>query len=510
MCTSIAAGREATQDNVTLFARNEDCERNNWNKYMVFRKHPEYHDSKNNITIDGKIWTLGNGLQVPIPQNEFSYSAIPDAIGYQEANYAIGKRYFFEERGINECNVGISATNSMSTRASESPTNSDGTPNKRYDNMCKKMQELNGYVDIGIEEAIITTLILPQAESARHGVELLGHYVETYGASEGNGILFGDIDEVWYMEIGSKQHWIAVKIPDDKYIAVANGLRIHGVNLDDNNVLHSKEIFEFVKDNGFLQNPKNENFNFAEAFGILGDPYNDDRVWLAQKILTPSKVQEPPKIQNRQEVKPPQTTEQYPLFLKADKKIKPQDVMKVLRANYKGTSIADSAERPIGVYRTGESHIVILDKSMPEPLQGIIWQVISTPLGAPYIPIFNNLEEYPVSYAQGNGKFSSASAFWSFRGLFAMGECEEIHQEKIQKFWIGYEDQFLDEHQYICSTIKQMYEVSEQVAIDFAKRYSSGILYEAIGKANKKRDAIMTEITLEQGYPPMNKKYCYQ
>ena len=44
-------------------------------------------------------------------------------------------------------------------------------------------------------EAIIPTLILPQAKTAKEGVELLGRYVEQYGAGEGNSLYLADVNE---------------------------------------------------------------------------------------------------------------------------------------------------------------------------------------------------------------------------------------------------------------------------------------------------------------------------
>jgi len=391
----------------------------------------------------------------------------------------------------------MSATNSLSARASTDKEN------PRYDNYCKKMQKLDPFVKIGIEESIITTLILPQIESAKDGVKLLGAYVEKYGASEGNGILFNDSNEVWYMEIGSGHHWIGVKIPDDKYITVANGMRIHNVDLNNEDVLHSKGIFKFVADNGFLEKPKKKSFNFAQAFGILGDPYNDDRIWLAQSLLTPSKIQKPPKIQDRQKVTGKQTKEQYPLFLKADKEIEVQDIMNVLRANYKGTSIEKTAKRPIGVYRTGESHIITFDSTMPQNIQGIIWQAVSTPLGVPYMPLYSSMNEVPPNYAIGNDEYNPLSAFWSFRGLFALGEFDKNYHNQIQKYWKSYEKELLCEKKFIDKTIKKMSKkncTENKAAMEFAKNYSIGITYNAIALANKKRNKLMTDLTLNQGY----------
>ncbi|RFA29257.1 hypothetical protein CAI21_10890 [Alkalilimnicola ehrlichii] len=263
MCTSIMAGKEATDDGVVVLARNEDFTRNNWNKYLVYRRLPEYRLDKANAIVDGR-WTLGNGLSVPIPTKAYGYSAIPDSAGYREASHAIGDRFFYEERGINERNVAISATNSLAIN--------------------DKAQAADPLLKAGgVAESVILTLILPQVDSAREAVSLLGRYIEEYGASEVNGVLLGDPQEAWYFENGSAHHWIAVKVPQDSYIAVANGMRVHGVDLDSPDVKCSRGLYEFAVTHGLLDHPDRHSFDFAEAFGVVGDPYNVDRVWLAQK-----------------------------------------------------------------------------------------------------------------------------------------------------------------------------------------------------------------------------------
>jgi len=465
MCTSVMVGKKATIDETLLLSRNEDFTRNNWNKYMVFRPYPEYYDKQggNPVVSDG-LWTLGNGLKVPVPGKMYRYNAMPDAAAYEEAEYAVGQRFFFEERGINERNVAVSATNSLAINEKANkadPLLSSG----------------------GIAESVITTLLLPQAETAREAVRLLGEYVEQYGASEVNGILIGDPFESWYLEIGSCHHWIAVKVPEEEYLVVANGMRVHSVDLASEDVLHSRNLFEFVCENHLLESPDRHDFNFAEAFGIPGDSYNVDRVWLAQKILTPSFEQKPRQYQ-------------YPLFLKPDRKIHVRDIMKVLRATYKGTVLEGIATRPIGVDRTAESHIMILDPAMPEELKGLIWQVVGTPMGAPYMPLFSVMDDIPHGFALEGNRYSPLSAYWSFRGLYSLcGVNHEQYKPLVEELWRTYEEQCLSEHEVLRQTLIKMYADNPSAAVDFAKRYSTGIAYQTVGKANNERNLLMTRIT---------------
>jgi dipeptidase len=468
MCTSIMVGARAMVDEITVLARNEDFVRNNWNKYMVFRQRPAYLCDP--IPKNG-MWTLGNGLTVTIPGKAYSYSAMPDAAGPTEATDAIGDRFFFEERGINAKNVAVSATNSMTINP--------------------KAAKADPLLDrAGIAECVIPTLILPQAESAIDGVRLLGTYIEAQGASEVNGVLFGDPDEAWYFENGSGHHWIAVKVPDDGYLVVANGMRVHGVDLDSPDVLCSSDLFEFVVAHELVGRPDRKDFDFAQAFGVLGVPYNEDRIWLAQSILTPSRPQKP-------------REPQYPLFMTPDDPIGVQDVMNVLRATYKGSVLEGKATRPIGYIRTAESHILTFDRSMPAELRGLVWQAVSTPLGAPYMPLFAVMDDIPQGYRLGDNTYGTSSAYWAFRGLFALADMDGgSYLSDVTRRWHTYEEQSVRELSYLRPMLKSIHSQDAGAAIDYAKRYSTGIAYETVGLAKTERDQLMTRITVEEQVEP--------
>lgn len=467
MCTSILAGKSATEYNLILLSRNEDFTRNNWNKYMVVRKTPEYLPAEGNPTVSDGQWTLGNGVRVAVPGRAYRYSAMPDAQAFEEAPFNIGQRFFFEERGINERNVALSATNSMASN--------------------DRVKALDPYVTSGIVEQIIPTLILPQADSARHAVDLLGGYVDSVGAGEPNGVLIGDAEEVWYFEIGSAHHWIAVRIPDDSYMAVANGLRVHGVDLDSDDVVHSAGLLEFVRDNKLLDHPDPASFNFANAFGLIGIDYNVDRIWLAQKMLTPSLTQAP-----RQS--------QYPMFLKPDRPIAVGDVMAILRATYRGTELAGKAPRPIGFDKTAESHILTIDPAMPAPLRGMIWQSVSTPLGSPYLPLYNAMTEVPHCFSIGNNQFGTSSAYWAFRSLFTLGNMDdEEFLESIQSTWREFEQQSMRQVRMMAPWLCQAYDSDADTAVDFACRYSTGVSLQAVEMATQSRNQLMTTFTEQVG-----------
>ncbi|WP_159654575.1 C69 family dipeptidase [Vibrio atypicus] len=449
-CTGLIVGKGASSDGSIMIARNEDFGINNWNKYL------EYRPAQNN---EAGEWTLGNGLVVPMPKHFFAYSSIPD----WDAITVDSDGKFYEERGINEHNVAISATTSAEVN--------------------DKAEKADPLVKNGVIEAIIPTLILPQVQSAKQGVELLGEYIETYGAGEGNSLYIADVNEAWLFEIGSGHHWIAVKVPDDSYAMIANGLRVHGVDLNSPEVLHSKGMVEFVQQHKLLDKVDKTSLNFAKAFGVIGDEYNIDREWLGQKMLTPSKHQQSRRAQ-------------YPLFMKPDDKISVEDVAEVLSATFDGTALAGKGKRPIRVERQLESHIIQLREEMPKELQGVIWQSFGVLPESVLVPLYSTLQDYPKAYQVGDDTYSDDSAYWQFRSLTALASANpEKYLPLLKETWDKEETRLYKQVSHLDQTLSEMYKVDKQAALDMASDYSYGQLKRTLSMATEIRYKMMTDLT---------------
>ena len=150
-------------------------------------------------------------LTVPLPQGGVRYTAMPNADL---------KEGLWEEAGFNARNVGMSATETLTTN--ERVLAAD--PLVRYDATTGTPG--------GIGEEDMVTLVLPYATSARDGVLRLGALLETYGTYEMNGIAFSDVDEIWWLETVGGHHWIARRVPDDCYVTMPNQLGIDELDLD--------------------------------------------------------------------------------------------------------------------------------------------------------------------------------------------------------------------------------------------------------------------------------------
>ncbi|MBV8046298.1 MAG: C69 family dipeptidase [Paludibacterium sp.] len=462
-CSSVVVGKNASADGAVIISRNEDYTINNWNKKLVI--HPRRDTDK------GEMISFKNGLKVTAPQTMLRYTGLMDWNG--DTTAADGP---YEERGVNEFNVAVSATNSMD-----------------INDAAKKADPL---VDSGVIEADIPSFVLPMAKSAREAVELLGKTVTEQGAGEGNGILLADTKEAWYMEIGSGHHWIAVRVPQDKYLFVANGMRIHDVNLADHeNVLSSPGLADFVAKNKLLDHVDSKRFNFAKAFGSVGDRYNVDREWLGQHMLTPSLAQ---KVREQQ----------YPLFLTPDRKVSVADIGRVLRANFQGTELAQvkDADRPMGVDRTIETHVFELRADMPKELQVLTWQAFGSPGAAVFMPMYENaMKDVPSALRAGTDVYEGQSAYWAFRADATLAQTNPGKYGPVLAGWQNHlEGAFLQHQSMVDHQLKKLYAQNPQAALAEANQWSNGNVLTAVQSAHDVFQSLMTDMTksTEKKYTP--------
>ena len=460
-CTGIIVGSDVSATGSTMLARNEDFSENNWAKHMVVRPAAE--------SEQGATWEFGSGLSVPKPAKTLRYTAMPD----WDANTANTGAGPYEEVGINSANVAVTAA--FSAEGNE------------------KSQKADPFVDVGIEESVITTLMLSQATSARDAVELVGRLMEEIGAAEADGLAVADPDEAWLIEIGSGHHWIAVRVPQDAYVVLANSLRIHNVDLTDKeNVLHSDGLVEHVKKHGLLDEVDEKKFDFAKAFGVVGDPYSTDRIWLAQHQLSPS-------------VNQPVRADRYPLFMEPDEKIGVTQIARMLRSGYEGTPLEGKAERIIGIDRNVESHIIEMRADKPAEIAGVIWQSIGNVSDSVFVPLYGSISTTPRAYRVGTDEFDGESAYWRFRSVGALLNFNDgKYRQAMHEARDEAEQRLVASLPYMDAAITAMLEQDPGLGVWFANMYSNAVALKALDRVTEIRAALMTEITksTEKKYDP--------
>ncbi|USS88560.1 C69 family dipeptidase [Fructilactobacillus hinvesii] len=380
-CTSVLVGKGASVDGSTMIARNDDT-------FLPltpqrFTVVPAYHQAK-------KTWQSNqNGFQMTLPETGYRYLATPNA----DVEHA----GVFAESGFNEKNVAMSATESVY-----------GNP---------RALSHDPWVPNGIAEDSLQSVVLPYIDSAREGVEYLGQLIKQYGSPEGNGVLFADANDVWYMEIVTGHHWVAERIPDDCYAVVANQVAIQEVDFDDHKqFMFSDGIQEFVEK--YHLNPTvDEGFNFRRIFGTCNEKdrhYNTPRVWYGQKILNPDVEQSP-------------VSNDLPFLRKASRKITVMDVEQILSSHYNETDydpLGNGPEalktkfRPVSMNRTQNSHVLQFRNDAENPQwAAIMWLNFGVPAFSPYVPFFANVDHTPTTYETTPLTMDDQSAYWMYRKL---------------------------------------------------------------------------------------------
>ncbi|WP_353949337.1 C69 family dipeptidase [Sporolactobacillus sp. Y61] len=398
-CTTILVGKGATLDGSTMIARNGDSYDVLVPKKVVVHPHQL-------LDHEDTCVSPNNRFTISLPKERYRYTAIPD----REERYLT-----FEDAGINEKNVGMSATESI------------------YAN--PRVLGYDPLVENGIAEDCMVTVVLPYIDSARDGVRRLGEIVEKYGAAESNGVLFSDKDEVWYMEIATGHLWAAQRIPDDSYAVVANQMAIQEIDPDDKDrFMLAPDLIDFIDRHHLNAGP--EGINFRQIFGtrtVQDRHYNTPRVWYGQKVLNPELEQDP-------------MSDQLPFIRKASRRIGVEDISYILSSHYQETpydplgsgSEADRTRfRAISLNRTQDSHILQIRPKRSDALAGIQWIQLAGTF-APYVPFYTNITSVPENYAVTPMKLSLDSAYWLYKTIPVI---VEPHYQAFYKEVMDYKDQ---------------------------------------------------------------------
>ena len=392
-CTTILVGKNATVDGSTLAGRNDDTPAAiTPQRFVVY---PAYHDNPN------QVHAYLNKFVGDRPADGYRYQGVP--------NVDLKKEGTFDENGFNEKNIAMSATESFYANErvlAADPMNTES----------------------GINEDAMMAMVLPFINSAREGVEYLGKLVAKYGSAEGNGVIFSDKDDIWYMEIATGHHWVAQRIPDDCYAVTGNRAAIQDVDFNDpDNFMWSDGIQEFVEKNHL--NPDIDEWNFRHIFGtadVFDLHYNTPRQWYGHFLFSPDKKMDPEDFD-------------LPFIMKAQHKFTVEDLEKYLSSHYDntpydpmghmGTPQQKLLYRPISLNRTQNSHIMQIRPNVPEAASAIMWMTFGgIPSFSPYMPFFAQVDDNDARLRNTPMKMDldSDSTYWLFRQLSMIVESHYV------------------------------------------------------------------------------------
>ncbi|PWF99897.1 C69 family dipeptidase [Levilactobacillus bambusae] len=445
-CTTVLVGKKASIDGSTMIARNDDTFLPLTPQRFIMQ--PAVTGRKGEV-----ITSTQNGFTATLPEDGYRYMATPNVDVENEGEY--------DENGFNEKNVAMSATESV------------------YGN--EKALSVDPLVMDGLAEDTMPTMVLPYINSARGGVKYLGDLIKQYGSPEGNGVIFSDHNDVWYMEIVTGHHWVAQRIPDDAYAVAANQVAIQQVDFKDpDNFMWSEGIQEFVEVNHL--NPDQQGWNFRHIFGTSNEKdrhYNTPRVWFAQRYLNPEIDQDP-------------ESSDLPFIRRTEKKIAVEDVEYILSSHYNetiydplgklGTPETRTKYRPISMNRTQNSHVLQLRNDVSADRSAIFWLCFGVPAFSPYVPFFANATDTDATYANTPMKIEDGkSAYWMYRTLSMLVE--------------SHYSQFIQQDVDFLTDVKQLLRTHVNETLTNTRDLSGDQLTEALTTANHNVTALMQDKT---------------
>ena len=254
-CELLYVGGDMTDDGANLFMRTEEIYADDNKTYYVSPagKHAEGEEYQGCTDF---VWTFTH--------DSYKYTARCDGFINGECLTCEGTHEHtpYEEAGTNDHGVTVSATNSL--------------------NANKKIKKVDPFIDGGIEESEMATVLLSEASSARDGVELLTSIYDSVGAGyEGAGVMICDQNEQWYVENLSGHEYIAVLLPADVAFMQFNVSVLGRIDLDDtDHVIASEHLFDVAKKAGTFVGDEEENvIDYRASFNDYMMESTDDEDW---------------------------------------------------------------------------------------------------------------------------------------------------------------------------------------------------------------------------------------
>ena len=414
-CTTILVGKDASYDGSTIIARNEDSPNGEFTPKRFVVVTPDEQPRRYRSVL--------SHVEIDLPDDPMRYTAVPNADL---------KEGIWGEAGVNEANVAMSATETLTTneRVLGADPFVELVPARGREGEDGYVPETPG----GIGEEDFLTLVLPYVKTAREGVQRLGALLERYGTYEMNGTAFSDADEIWWMETVGGHHWIAKRVPDEAYVTMPNQLGIDEFDLDDalggqEDHMCSADMAEFIADNHLdLSVETTSPFNPRDAFGSHSDSdhvYNTPRAWWMQRFLNPyDETWDGPDADHRPD------SNDIPWARQPERKITIEDVKYVLSGHYQGTpydpygKLGD--ERTRGMYRTiginRQSQLAVLQirPYRPQASRAIQWMAYGSNPFNTLVPFYPNVNATPEYLEGTTTRVTTENFYWANRVIAAL------------------------------------------------------------------------------------------
>ena len=405
-CTTVLVGKKATNDNSTMIARTDD---GFYEVKKLVVVSPEKQPKKYKSVI--------SKVEIDLPDDPLGYTCCPNV----DLSHGI-----WGATGINTANVGITATETITTNPRVLAADPLVTLQKAK---TKKEKDVPG----GIGEEDIVSIVLPYIKTAREGVIRLASLLEKYGTYECNGIAFNDENEIWWLETIGGHHWIAKRVPDEACVIMPNRFGTDDFDFDDalgEKKAHmcSADMLDFIKENGLDCNTGKRS-DLRDIFGSHSDSdhcYNTPRAWFMGRYLTPYSH----KWDGEHAEFTPES-DNIPWCLVPDRKITVEDVKYMLSSHYQGTPYdpytshntgVRGTYRSIGINRTGDTSICQIRGDQPDALKGVEWICFGSTTFSTMIPLYTSVSKIPSYFSDVKPDVSTENFYWASRLIGALAD----------------------------------------------------------------------------------------
>jgi len=470
-CTSVIVGKEASVDGSTMTSHSCDSRSDRtWINVVPRKKHKPGEMCK--------IYMESKETKGPDDPDRFEMGEIPQVLetyAYINTAYAV----------INEHQLAIGETTFGGKR---------------------ELKSDEGLLDC----PELYRLALERTKTAREAIRMIDALTKEYGYNDwGECFTFADPNETWHFEIlGPGQGnlgavWAAVRIPDDCVGVSANASRIRQIDLNDpENYMASDNVFSLAEEMGWWDSESGEPFEFCYAYASRKSMGSRRREWRVLSRIAPSLNLDP-------------NGENFPFFVKPEKKLSVQDVRDIFRDTYQDTpydmtkDLVDidkegkavkspiatpfmssemmtllrvQRERTIACSRATYVQITQSRNWLPDPIGGVVWLGYDNPTTTPHTPFYCGIEQMPASYiVDGREKFRRDCAWWAFRRVSKLAMFRwQVIVEDIAAVWQPMEERLFAQQDSVEAKAVALYKENPKKARKFLTEYSHDAANEAV------------------------------
>ena len=453
-CTEIYVGSEVSEDGHTYFGRTEDVNAHTKNFFIIEAATHE----------EGECYTDAYEFSMQMPEETLRYSVLEDSVEYGDGEHPFG------EAGFNEKGVAMSATVTV------------------YNN--EAAEAADPLVSTGINEIVITHIILGKAESARDGVEYLGSIIDTLGASESFNIMLADTEEAWLFEAVAGHQWAAMKMPADKVAVIPNHMILGTIDVNDTeNYLASENLVTLAEENGFLVE-EDGLINVSKSYSDPFDSYDSYRAWSGRKFLNP-------------ELPVTETDEYYDVLFEPTEKVSLMDIKDLLSIRYEdqeyswnnGITEENYNIRPIGVLRQAEVHVFDIDQAVSTQ-----WECMGPVEFGVMVPFYTSLMlDTPENMKNPSLTPVDGQYDWTFRTLATLCALDrETYGASVAEYMDNYQEALIEANKDVVAKLNELYAEDPEAAEAKATELAFAVSKEAYDRAEQITNELLYYMTAEE------------